>query len=66
VDATRPTSCDDNDLRRGRQRLSPQLAPQAPKPPTDPDLARLMAAWPDLPPAIRRAVLALLDVAPDK
>jgi hypothetical protein len=32
----------------------------------DPDLARLLAAWPSLPPAIRRAVLALLDAVPDQ
>jgi hypothetical protein len=31
----------------------------------DPDLGRLLTAWPSLPPAIRRAVLALLDLAPD-
>jgi hypothetical protein len=30
----------------------------------DPDLARVLAAWPSLPPAIRRAVLALVEVAP--
>jgi hypothetical protein len=29
--------------------------------PPDPDLARLVAAWPDLPPHIRAAVLALVD-----
>jgi hypothetical protein len=28
---------------------------------TDPDLARLVAAWPMLPEPIRRAVLALID-----
>jgi hypothetical protein len=28
---------------------------------SDPDLARLMAAWADLPEAIKRAVLALMD-----
>jgi hypothetical protein len=27
---------------------------------TDPDLARVVAAWPDLPPHIRAAVLALV------
>jgi len=31
--------------------------------PEDADLARVVAAWPDLPEAIRRAVLALLDAA---
>jgi hypothetical protein len=29
----------------------------------DPDLARVAAAWPDLPAAIKAAVLALLDAA---
>jgi hypothetical protein len=29
----------------------------------DPELARVNAAWPDLPEAIRRAVLALIDAA---
>jgi hypothetical protein len=28
---------------------------------SDPDLARVMAAWPTLPAPIRRAVLALVD-----
>ncbi len=31
--------------------------------PNDPDLARLVAAWPSLPEPIRRAVLALIDSA---
>jgi hypothetical protein len=30
---------------------------------SDPDLARVVAAWPDLPDAIRRAVLALVATA---
>jgi hypothetical protein len=30
-------------------------------PETDPDLARILNAWPGLPEAIRRAVLALID-----
>jgi hypothetical protein len=29
----------------------------------DPDLAHVLAAWPELQPAIRRAVLALIDSA---
>jgi hypothetical protein len=51
-------------------RLSPQLAPgpeitlaDGPAAPTDPDLARVVSAWPDLPPHIRAAVLALVDTA---
>jgi hypothetical protein len=35
-------------------------APPA-SPATDPDLARIVAAWPELPQAIRRAVLALVE-----
>jgi hypothetical protein len=31
---------------------------------TDPDLSRIIAAWPDLPPHIRAAVLALVGAAP--
>jgi hypothetical protein len=30
------------------------------QPPSDPDLARVVEAWPDLPEALRRAVLALI------
>jgi hypothetical protein len=46
--------------------LSPQLAPgpENRRPaalPADPALARVMAAWPDLPKPIRRAVLALVE-----
>lgn len=33
-----------------------------PSPPTDPDLARVVAAWSKLPEPIRRAVLALIHV----
>ena len=32
--------------------------------PIAPDLARVVAAWPDLPPHIRAAVLALVGAAP--
>ncbi|GIK17963.1 MAG: hypothetical protein BroJett004_01270 [Planctomycetota bacterium] len=31
--------------------------------PTDPELAAVVAAWPDLPPAIRAGVLALVKAA---
>ncbi len=31
--------------------------------PIDPDLARVVSAWPDLPDAIRRAMLALIGSA---
>jgi hypothetical protein len=30
---------------------------------TDPDLARVVAAWPDLPPHIKAAVLAMIQTA---
>jgi hypothetical protein len=40
--------------------LSPLLAPTPENPALDPELARVIAAWPDLPEAIRRAVLALV------
>jgi hypothetical protein len=39
------------------------LAPRLRAEPSDPHLARLVAAWPMLPAAIRAAVLALLDSA---
>lgn len=31
-----------------------------PGPKSDPDLARLVAAWPDLPPAVRAGILAMV------
>jgi hypothetical protein len=34
-----------------------------PTPPPDPDLAAIVAAWPELPPAIRAGVLALVKAA---
>ena len=37
--------------------------PAEPKTPTDPDLSRIVAAWPTLPEPIRRAVLALVGSA---
>ena len=30
--------------------------------PIDPDLARVVEAWGDLPPAVRRAIMALIDM----
>lgn len=51
--------------------LAPQLAASAREPPSplaatpaDPDLARVLDAWPSLPPHIRAAVLALVQTAP--
>jgi hypothetical protein len=42
----------------------PVVCPPGPDqtPPADPDLARVAAAWPDLPGHIRAAVLALVGV----
>jgi hypothetical protein len=51
-------------LRPKHGQLSPQLAPGAESsPPLDPNLARVVAAWPGLPAHIRAAVLALLQSA---
>jgi len=43
---------------RPDSRLSAGLSEKVPN---DPDLAAVVDAWPDLPPAIRRAVLALIE-----
>jgi hypothetical protein len=47
--------------------LAPGLAPRTgshpPEPPADPDLARVVAAWPELPAHIKAAVLALVGTA---
>lgn len=40
--------------------LAHSLAQNSENPPADPDLARLVEAWPNLPEPIRRAVLALV------
>jgi hypothetical protein len=32
-------------------------------PPLDPDLARLIAAWPSLPPTVKRMILAALETS---
>jgi len=45
-------------------KVAPQLAPKsADLPKTDPELQRVMAAWPELPDAIKRAILALVETA---
>ena len=46
-----------NDLRQVELSLTPPLHTAAP---ADPDLARVVEAWPDLPEPLRRAVLALI------
>ena len=42
---------------------APQTPPANPAPPADPELAAVVAAWPDLPPAIRAGVVALVKAA---
>ncbi len=42
-------------------RAAPGAAPSAANAPLDPDLRRLNEAWPDLLPAIRRAILAMIE-----
>lgn len=37
--------------------------PDAPLAPTDADLARVIGAWADLPPALRAGILAMVDAA---
>jgi hypothetical protein len=39
---------------------APMVAPRVAPNPTDPDLQRVVEAWPALPEALRRAVLALI------
>jgi hypothetical protein len=43
--------------------LAPQLAPVVETRPSDPDLARVLEAWPTLPAHIKAAVLALIGSA---
>ena len=42
---------------------APHVPQHVPTARTDPDLARVVTAWPDLPPHIRAAVLALIRAA---
>jgi hypothetical protein len=55
----------DNTSGNNKGPLTPRLAPSPENTLSvaDPGLARLVAAWPDLPPHIKAAVLALLDAA---
>ena len=48
----------DNTSDEETAKLSAQLAHRVP---ADPELARVIAAWPDLAPPIRRAILALVE-----
>jgi hypothetical protein len=50
----------DKDLGRAAPALTGRLQAEAE---TDPDLARVIGAWPNLPPHIRAAVLALVGTA---
>ena len=43
--------------------FGPPTHSATPNLPTDPELAAVVAAWPDLPPAIRAGVLALVKAA---
>lgn len=42
---------------------APSSGSPGPAAPADPDLAAVVAAWPDLPPALRAGVLALVRAA---
>jgi hypothetical protein len=44
-------------------RLGDSSGVVTPPQPTDPDLSRLVAAWPDLPPAIRAGIVAMVNAA---
>jgi len=58
-------------LRQGSNDVVPTLVPSSSQedsaailpPPTDPDLARVLAAWPRLPEAIKAGILAMVQVA---
>jgi len=41
----------------------PPRPPATPPKPTDPELAAVAAAWPDLPPAIRAGIVAMVKAA---
>jgi hypothetical protein len=40
--------------------------PAAPEPPADPDLAAVVAAWPDLPAALRAGIVAMVKAAGER
>ena len=42
---------------------APNSPGNPPTPPTDPELAAIAAAWPDLPPAIRAGIVAMVKAA---
>jgi hypothetical protein len=43
--------------------FGPPTPPATPPKPTDPELAAVVAAWPDLPPAIRAGIVAMVKAA---
>ena len=43
--------------------FGPPTPPATPPKPTDPELAAVVAAWPDLPPAIRAGIAAMVRAA---
>jgi len=59
---TKPHVCD----RRGTESGTPDARPASDTPPADPGLARLITAWPDLPPTIRAAIAAMVATAGGK
>jgi len=59
-DTTDAEAKQDNDLGQHAHALAVRLQAQAE---TDPDLTRIVTAWPDLPLHIRAAVLALVGTA---
>ena len=59
-DATRGNPEENADLQKG---AAPGAAVGAENGPIDPDLARVIEAWPKLPAAIRAGVLAMIDAA---
>ena len=63
--STSPTNPNDaKDLRYRRQAPSASVAHQLPNTAdTDPELTRVVTAWPDLPAPIKAAVLALIGAA---
>ena len=60
MDAADAQTMPAKDLRQERAALTRPLPNGAE---ADPDLSRVVAAWPELPEAIRRAVLALIGSA---
>lgn len=63
---TRGNAGKDADCSRGAPESAPMAAAEAPATPpipVDPGLAAVVAAWPELPPAIRAGVVAMVKAA---